>query len=98
MITVNRLVHRNILKIVVIWLLVFSFLVPVVYGADNVNINTADKQQLMTLKYIGEVLAEKIIEYRKTSPFQKPEDIMKVSGVGEKTFEANKDRIVVKDE
>jgi competence protein ComEA len=98
MIPVDRLVHKNMLKVVLAGLLVFSFLVPVVYGADKVNINTADKQQLMTLKYIGEVLAQKIIEYRKTSPFQKPEDIMKVSGVGEKTFEANKDRIIVKDE
>jgi competence protein ComEA len=67
-------------------------------GADTVNINTADREQLMSLKYVGESLAEKIVEFRKDRPFQTPEEIMNVKGIGEKIFEANKDRIVVKDE
>lgn len=63
----------------------------------KVNINTADLEQLMSLNGIGESYANRIIEYRdKNGPFQAPEDILKVKGIGEKTFEANKDRIVVK--
>ncbi len=73
-------------------------LVPIV-GAEEgkkININTAAKAELMELDRIGPKYAERIIEYReKVAPFQKPEDIMKVKGIGKKTYEANKDRIVV---
>lgn len=69
-------------------------LVSSAYSTEGkININTASKQELMTLKYVGEATAEKIIEYRKVHPFEVPEDIMKVKGVGQKTFEANKERI-----
>jgi len=68
-------------------------------GAEEgkkININTAAKAELMELDRIGPKYAERIIEYReKVGPFEKPEDIMKVKGVGKKTYEANKDRIVV---
>ncbi|MCF8093609.1 MAG: helix-hairpin-helix domain-containing protein [Desulfotignum sp.] len=96
MIISNRL--TKMLKVALIGLLVLGFLVPAASGAGKVNINTADKEQLVTLKFIGDVLAQKIIEYRKDHPFQTPEDIMKVKGVGERTFEENKDRIIIKDE
>jgi competence protein ComEA len=96
MIISNR--STNMLKIALIGLLMLGFLVPAASGTGKVNINTAEKEQLVTLKFIGDVLAEKIIEYRKDHPFQTPEDIMKVKGVGERTFEENKDRIIVKDE
>lgn len=89
---------KNFVKIVLIVLLMLGFMVPAATGADKVNINTDSKEQLMTLHNIGDVVADRIIEYRKAHPFETPEDIMKVKGVGQKTFEANKDRIVVKNE
>jgi competence protein ComEA len=98
MIDLRRSISKNRLKIALIGLLVLGFFVPVVSGYDKVNINTADKEQLVTLKYIGDALADRIIEYRQNQPFQVSEDIMKVKGVGEKTFETNKERIIVKDE
>jgi competence protein ComEA len=98
MINLHRSTSKNILKIALIGLLVLGFFVPAASGSDKVNINTADKEQLVTLKFIGDALAERIIEYRQEHPFQAPEDIMKVKGVGEKTFETNKERIIVKDE
>ena len=52
-----------------------------------VNINTASKEELMTLNGIGESKANSIIEYRKTNKFNTIEDIMNVSGIGEKFFE-----------
>jgi len=70
---------------------------PVMAGKDKVNINTATKQELTVLKYVGEKMADKIIEYRKAQPFQKIEDLMNVKGVGQKAFDANKNKIVVKD-
>jgi len=70
---------------------------PTMADTKKVNINTAPKEQLTTLKYVGDALADRIIEFRKNTPFTNIEDIMKVKGIGPKTFEANKDKIVVKD-
>jgi len=64
-------------------------------AAGLININTADAAELMKLKGIGEKTAEKIIEYRTQTPFEKPEDIMNVKGIGEKKFEDIKDYICV---
>ena len=50
--------------------------------------------ELSTLKRIGPSYAQRIVDYRKENgPFQKPEDIIKVRGIGIKTYEANKDVI-----
>ncbi len=62
----------------------------------KVNINTCTKEELMTLPGIGEVLAQRIIEYRQGNPFRTIEDIMNVSGIGDKKFESIKDLITVK--
>ena len=64
-------------------------------AAGLININTADAAELMKLKGVGEKTAEKIIEYRAQTPFEKPEDIMNVKGIGEKKFEDIKDHICV---
>ena len=68
------------------------------YAEDfkKININTASADELRDLKGIGEKKAAAIIEFRETNGnFKQPEDIMKVPGIGPKTFNANKDRIVV---
>ena len=63
----------------------------------KVNINKATIKELDSLNGIGYKKAEAIIEFRKTHPFKKIEDIMKVRGIGFKTFEKIKDEIEVKD-
>ena len=63
---------------------------------QKININTASAEALMNLKGIGEKKAEAIIEFRETNgPFKRPEDLIKVPGVGPKTLEANKNKIAV---
>ena len=63
-------------------------------GQVKVNINKASVDELSTLKRIGPSYAQRIVDYRKQNgPFEKPEDIMKVRGIGIKTFEANKNFI-----
>jgi len=65
-------------------------------AAEKINLNTATLEELMTLDRIGPKYAQRIIDYRDTyGPFEKIEDIMKVKGIGPKTFEANKDKITV---
>lgn len=63
---------------------------------DKININSASKVELMKLPGVGEATAMKIIEFRKSSPFKKPEDIMKVKGIGIKKFEKMKQYIITK--
>lgn len=62
---------------------------------DKVNINTATKEELMTLDGIGETTANKIITYRRTKRFLEIEDLMNVSGIGEAKFSKIKDSITV---
>ena len=58
-----------------------------------VNINTATKEELMSLPGIGERKADSIIEYRKSKTFSSPEDIMNISGIKEAAFNKIKDKI-----
>jgi len=65
----------------------------------EININTADLKELMQLKGVGEVLGQRIIEYReKNGPFENVEDILNVNGVGEKILEENLNIMTVGEE
>ena len=63
--------------------------------AGLININYASADELKTLNGIGDVMAERIIEYRSSKPFKSKEDIMSVDGIGSKTYEKIKDHIII---
>ena len=64
--------------------------------SDIVNINTADETELQKLYRVGPAIAKRIVEFRnQNGKFQTVEDIKKVRGIGEKTFEKMKDKITV---
>ncbi len=53
-----------------------------------ININTASKQDLMTLPGIGEVMAERILNYRTSAgPFKSAEELGNVKGIGKRRLE-----------
>ncbi|MDR0197543.1 MAG: ComEA family DNA-binding protein [Oscillospiraceae bacterium] len=63
---------------------------------ERININTASSEQLQSLPGIGEVIAARIIAYREESgDFLNIEEIMDVSGIGEKMFGNIKEFICV---
>lgn len=54
---------------------------------NAVNINTAAKEELATLPYIGEKIAERIIEHRSANGlFERPEQLMLIQGISDKRF------------
>ncbi|MCL2573686.1 MAG: helix-hairpin-helix domain-containing protein [Defluviitaleaceae bacterium] len=62
----------------------------------RININTATSEQLQTLSGIGPVTAGNIINHREArGGFATIEEIMNVSGIGERTFENIRDGITV---
>ena len=65
-------------------------------STDAININTADAQLLDELPGVGPATAQAIIKDREENgPFSAPEDIMRVSGIGETKFEKMKDALCV---
>lgn len=52
-----------------------------------INLNTASVTELMQLPRIGQKTAERIVAFRKQhGGFQRPEELMNVKGIGEKSF------------
>lgn len=64
--------------------------VPVLAEGEKggtVNINTASVQELQLLPRVGPALAQRVVEFReKNGPFKRPEELMRVKGIGEKSF------------
>lgn len=62
---------------------------------DKLNLNHATQAELETLNGIGPSKAEAIISHREENGlFQSVEDVLEVSGIGEKTLESFKEDIV----
>ena len=65
-------------------------------GDGRININLASQSELTDLPGIGNVLASRIVDYRRQhGDFVRIEDIRNVSGIGEKRYEAIQDKITV---
>ena len=67
-------------------------------GTENnkININTAGKEELMTLTGIGEAKAESIMDYReKNGSFKSVEELMQIEGIKEGVFNKIKDDITI---
>ncbi len=61
-----------------------------------ININTASIGDLTDLPRIGEKIAKRVVDFRKKhGKFKRVEDLMKVKGIGEKTFNRFKKRLKV---
>lgn len=62
------------------------------FAAETVDINTADKETLMTVRGIGESFAERIISYREDNGgFKTVQELTNIRGIGRTLVEKNKD-------
>ena len=71
--------------------LLLAMLASLTFAA--VDLNTASKEELMSLKGIGTAKAEAIIAAR---PFTSTDEIKKVKGIGESIYNNIKNEIIVK--
>jgi len=71
--------------------------VPALEGV--VNLNTASEAELTRLPRVGEAVARRIIAFREQhGPFTRPEELMNVQGIGEKTFDKLRPHLAVEGE
>ena len=62
----------------------------------KLNLNNATESELTSLKGIGKVKAQRIIEYRKTKgKFKNIEELKNVKGIGDKLFQKIKEEVCV---
>lgn len=63
-------------------------------AADTIDINQADREQLMQIDGIGAAKAAAIVEYREQNgPFESVDQLTEVNGVGDATLENNRDML-----
>jgi comEA protein len=61
----------------------------------QIDINKASAAELATLPGIGDSKAQAIVEHRAADPFETIEDLKKVKGIGDKTFESLRPHLMV---
>ena len=94
----NRKMIVAVLLVLVVIVGLFSILNAKAAEVQKININTASAEELAQLTGIGPSHATKIVAYReKNGPFKMPEDLMQVSGIGQKTFDTNQELIIVEE-
>ena len=97
---INKTKKRAILSLVLAVIFTAFFSIPDQAAAQQsnkkININTASLAELQTLPKIGPKIAQRIIDFREENgKFASITDLLKVKGIGEKTFEQLKDLITV---
>jgi len=79
-------------------LILILILPALLFAAGTININTADKETLMSIKGVGERRAEAIIQYREENgPFTSIDELTEIRGIGQSLIDSNRDTLTVKD-
>jgi len=88
------------MKLIYSIILTLLLALPVIsFSADTININTADKETLMSvIKGVGEKKAEAIIIYREENgEFKTVDELANVKGIGQGIVEKHKEQLAVSD-
>ena len=86
---------HNLRKLVVLTLLCLP---AALYAGGEIDINTADKETLMSLSGVGESFAQKIIDYReRNGGFNSVQELTNIRGIGNALVEKNRDILTAVD-
>lgn len=88
------------MKLINTIILTLLLALPVIgFSAESININTADKETLMSvIKGVGETKAEAIIVYRKENgDFKSVDELVNVKGIGQTTIDKHREQLTVSD-
>jgi competence protein ComEA len=96
----RQIINKGLAVSLILALFVFPLLAQQTQAkkapTDKVNINTATLEELQKLPRVGPKVAQRIVDFRtKNGNFKKVEELMKVRGIGEKTFAQMKDMLTV---
>lgn len=76
------------LGVALLALLVLAGTVPASAAEETLDLNRASAKELTRLPGVGEAIAQRIVDFRdEHGPFKRVEDLLKVKGIGEKSFE-----------
>ncbi len=65
----------------------FYFLIFPAAAQDRININSASREQLMRIPFVGPKVADKILDYRrKHGAFLHPQDLIVIKGLSAKRY------------
>ena len=85
------------MKLITSLLLTLLLTLPVIgFSAESININTADKETLMSvIKGVGEKKADAIITYRKENgPFKSVDELANIKGIGQSIIDKHRELLV----
>jgi len=96
----RQFINRGLAISLILSLFVFPLLAEQAQSkkapSGKININTATLEELQQLPRVGPKVAQRIVDFRtKNGNFKKIEELMKVRGIGEKTFAQMKDMLTV---